>query len=169
MMPADTPKDVQDLFRTMLMRLSGAECLAMGCDMFDTSRAMLKSNLQARGRPDSDQKVDLFVHTYRGDFDPDTQCRIIAWHAKTLSDSLQLRSVPQPSWVSRNCVHLPYRFQYYSSTVCRMQSFLSVELWSMAEGVPHPPLFFRVGANGIKPLAEKSWKFLRLHKRSDGD
>jgi hypothetical protein len=31
--------------------------------------------------------------------------------------------------------------------------------------VPHPPLFFHVGPNGIKTLAEKSWKFLRSHKR----
>ena len=46
---------------------------------------------------------------------------------------------------------------------------IAVELWSM-EGVPHPPLFFRVGPNGIKTLAEKSWKFLRKHTRdNDGD
>jgi hypothetical protein len=42
---------------------------------------------------------------------------------------------------------------------------IDVELWSMEEGVPHPPLFFHVGANGLKTLAEKSWKFLRSHKR----
>ena len=35
----------------------------------------------------------------------------------------------------------------------------------MEEGVPHPPLFFHVGPNGIKTLAEKSWQFLRAHKR----
>jgi len=43
---------------------------------------------------------------------------------------------------------------------------IDVELWSI-EGVPHPPLFFRVGANGIKTLAEKTWKFLRQHVRDD--
>jgi hypothetical protein len=42
---------------------------------------------------------------------------------------------------------------------------IDVELWSLEEGVPHPPLFFHVGANGIKTLAEKSWQFLRRHKR----
>jgi polyhydroxybutyrate depolymerase len=42
---------------------------------------------------------------------------------------------------------------------------IDVELWSMEEGVPHPPLFFHFGANGIKTLAEKSWQFLRSHKR----
>jgi polyhydroxybutyrate depolymerase len=42
---------------------------------------------------------------------------------------------------------------------------IAVELWSLEEGVPHPPLFFHFGANGIKTLAEKSWRFLRSHKR----
>ena len=47
---------------------------------------------------------------------------------------------------------------------------IDVELWSMEGGVPHPPLFFRVGPNGLKPLAENSWKFLRKHTRdNDGD
>lgn len=79
MVPADTPNDVQDLFRTMLMRRSGAERLAMGCAMFDASRALLRSNLQAQGHRDADQKTDLFVRTYTGDFDTETQRRIIAW------------------------------------------------------------------------------------------
>ncbi len=47
---------------------------------------------------------------------------------------------------------------------------IDVELWSMEEGIPHPPLFFHVGPNGIKTLAEKSWKFLRKHTRdNDGN
>jgi polyhydroxybutyrate depolymerase len=46
---------------------------------------------------------------------------------------------------------------------------IDVELWSMEEGVPHPPLFFRVGPNGIKTLAEKTWKFLRKHVRDNND
>jgi hypothetical protein len=41
---------------------------------------------------------------------------------------------------------------------------LDIELWSM-EGVPHPPLFFRVGPDGIKTLAKETWKFLRQHAR----
>lgn len=42
-----------------------------------------------------------------------------------------------------------------------------VELWALGEGVPHPPLFYHFGPNGIKTLAEKSWKFLRRHKRKN--
>lgn len=79
MVPADTPQDIQDRFRRMLMRRSGAERLAMGCAMFDTSRIMLKSNLQAQGRRDRALKIDLFIRTYTGDFDPETQRRIVAW------------------------------------------------------------------------------------------
>jgi hypothetical protein len=45
---------------------------------------------------------------------------------------------------------------------------IDVELWSM-EDVPHPPLFFRVGPNGMKTLAEKTWKFLRHHVRDNHD
>ena len=46
---------------------------------------------------------------------------------------------------------------------------IDVELWSM-EGVPHTPDFFGVGPNGIKTLAEKTWKFLRKHTRdNDGE
>jgi polyhydroxybutyrate depolymerase len=45
---------------------------------------------------------------------------------------------------------------------------IEVELWSM-EGVPHAPNFFRDGPNGIKTLAEKTWKFLRKHTRTNDD
>ena len=42
---------------------------------------------------------------------------------------------------------------------------MDVELWSLEEGVPHPPLFFHFDPNGIKTLAEQTWKFLRKHVR----
>jgi polyhydroxybutyrate depolymerase len=41
---------------------------------------------------------------------------------------------------------------------------VDVELWSM-EGVPHPPLFFGVGPDGIKTWATETWQFLRRHRR----
>ena len=49
-----------------------------------------------------------------------------------------------------------------ASTFKHCPNGIDVELWSM-EGVPHPPFFFGVGPNGMKTLAEKSWKFLRSH------
>lgn len=42
---------------------------------------------------------------------------------------------------------------------------LEVELWTLEGDVPHPPLFFSVEGNKLKPLAEESWKFLRKHTR----
>jgi polyhydroxybutyrate depolymerase len=44
---------------------------------------------------------------------------------------------------------------------------VDVELWTMEGGVPHPPLFFHYGPDGIKTLAEKSWQFLRKHTRDN--
>jgi hypothetical protein len=32
----------------------------------------------------------------------------------------------------------------------------------------HPPLSFGVGPNGLKTLAEETWKFLREHVHNDG-
>jgi polyhydroxybutyrate depolymerase len=52
--------------------------------------------------------------------------------------------------------------------ITRCRHGIDVELWSM-EGVPHPPLFFVVGQNGMKTLAEKTWKFLHKHVRDDND
>jgi poly(3-hydroxybutyrate) depolymerase len=46
---------------------------------------------------------------------------------------------------------------------------IDVELWTLSEGVPHPPLFYHYGPNGIKTLAQKSWEFLRRHKRGDAN
>jgi polyhydroxybutyrate depolymerase len=44
---------------------------------------------------------------------------------------------------------------------------IDVELWTMEGGVPHPPLFFHFGPNGIKTLVERTWKFLRKHVRDE--
>jgi len=44
----DTSKAMQDLFRTLLMQRSGEERLKMGCDMFSTSRALIRSSLEEK-------------------------------------------------------------------------------------------------------------------------
>ena len=75
----DTPAAVQDLYRTLLMRRSGAERLIMGCAMFDTSRAFVRASLQAESHTDDAIRVGLFMRTYAGDFNPDRVERIAAW------------------------------------------------------------------------------------------
>jgi polyhydroxybutyrate depolymerase len=41
---------------------------------------------------------------------------------------------------------------------------VEVELWSIV-GVPHVPLFFVEGSDGIKILTTETWQFLRRHRR----
>jgi hypothetical protein len=75
----DTPKKVQDLFRTLLMQRSGEERLKMGCDMFSTSRAIIRSSLEGKGLSETEIAVQIFLRTYRSDFSPEQLDRITAW------------------------------------------------------------------------------------------
>jgi hypothetical protein len=75
----DTPKDVQDLFRTLLMQRSGEERLKMGCDMFSTSRAIIRSSLEGKGLSKTEMAVQLFIRTYGSDFSSDNLAKITAW------------------------------------------------------------------------------------------
>ena len=75
----DTPKEVQDLFRTLLMQRSGEERLKMGCDMFSTSRALIRSSLAGKGLNETEMAVQIFLRTYSNDFPPDTLTKIIDW------------------------------------------------------------------------------------------
>jgi len=75
----DTPKKVQDLFRTLLMQRSGEERLKMGCDMFSTSRSIIRSSLEGKGLSETEIAVQIFLRTYRSDFSPEQLARITAW------------------------------------------------------------------------------------------
>jgi hypothetical protein len=75
----DTPEAVQNFYRTLLMRRSGSERVAMGCAMFDTARALAQANLRLSSHSDAALRVRLFMRTYGGDFDADTAARIAAW------------------------------------------------------------------------------------------
>jgi len=75
----DTPKEVQDLFRTLLMQRSGAERLIMGCDMFSTSRAIMRSSLEGKGLSETEMAVKIFVRTYGNDFSIENLAKITEW------------------------------------------------------------------------------------------
>jgi hypothetical protein len=75
----DTPEAVQNFYRTLLMRRSGSERVAMGCAMFDTTRAFARANLHIPSHSDAELRVRLFVRTYGSDFDPDMAQRIAVW------------------------------------------------------------------------------------------
>ncbi|MGD0949641.1 MAG: hypothetical protein ABSA52_19710 [Candidatus Binatia bacterium] len=77
----DTPPEVAELYRDLLMRRSGSERLEMGCRMFDTARTLMRASL---GDPlgadrSRDMMARLFLRTYAADFDPATRDRIAAW------------------------------------------------------------------------------------------
>ena len=73
----DTPESVRELHRSMLMKRSGAERLKMGCNMFDTARALAKANLRSEGCPEEEIPIRLFLRFYERDFDEDTLARIV--------------------------------------------------------------------------------------------
>ena len=75
----DTPKDVQDLFQTLLMQRSGEERLKMGCDMFSTSRAIIRSSLEGKGLSKTEMAVQIFIRTYGNDFSSESLAKITEW------------------------------------------------------------------------------------------
>lgn len=77
----DTPAQMEQAYRDLLMRRSGAERLEMGCRMFDTARAFMRASL---GDPSGTDRsgamtAQLFLRTYGADFDPVTRERIAEW------------------------------------------------------------------------------------------
>jgi len=77
---SDTPRSIQDLYRHLLMRRSGADRLRMGCEMFDAARALVRASLGApRREPDTPElNARVFLRTYAGDFTPEQVVRIVA-------------------------------------------------------------------------------------------
>jgi hypothetical protein len=71
----DTPPSVQARYRKLLMQRSGEERLKMGCDMFDTARALMKASLTAQ--TSTELKKQIFLRTYGSDFDVETATRIL--------------------------------------------------------------------------------------------
>lgn len=87
----DTPKEVQDLFRTLLMQRSGEERLKMGCDMFSTSRALIRSSLEGKGLSETEMAVQIFLRTYGNDFPPETLVKITNWIRAQRTQKLGIR------------------------------------------------------------------------------
>ncbi len=77
----DTPNEVKQLYRDLLMHRSGAERLEMGCRMFDTARAFVRASLGDPSGTDRSREMTarLFLRTYRADFAPAIRDRIAAW------------------------------------------------------------------------------------------
>lgn len=76
----DTPRDIEERYRAMLMARTGEERLIMGCAMRDTARALVEASLREQ---DSKATVEtirkgLFLRFYGHEFDAPTRAKILA-------------------------------------------------------------------------------------------
>ena len=73
---ADTPHEVERLYRETLMKRSNQERFMMGIRMCDAARAMVLTSLP-EGLSESEIRVQLFLRYYGNDFDENTRQQII--------------------------------------------------------------------------------------------
>lgn len=70
---ADTGAEILELYRRLLLARTPAERLKMGCDMFDSARALVRAGLTWRGvRSSLAMKIGLLLRTYGRDLDAAT-------------------------------------------------------------------------------------------------
>ncbi|MBI3630198.1 MAG: hypothetical protein HY217_11605 [Candidatus Rokubacteria bacterium] len=76
----DTPLEMEQRYRAMLLQRSGAERLKMGCSMFATARALAVASVLETEPSASPARVRerLFLRFYGADFDADARARILA-------------------------------------------------------------------------------------------
>lgn len=53
------------------MQRFGTEQLKMGCDMFSTSRAIMRSSLEGKGLSETQMAIQIFIRTHGNDFSQD--------------------------------------------------------------------------------------------------
>lgn len=77
--PTDTSPEVDRLYRSQLMRRSGADRLHMGAAMFDATRAMVEAHVRARAtsQSESDVRLSVFARIYATDLDEHTRAEVV--------------------------------------------------------------------------------------------
>ena len=76
----DTPSEIDDRYRAMLMQQSGEKRLMMGCAMRETARAFVEASIReqdAQATPETVRKA-LFLRFYGHEFDSQTRAKILA-------------------------------------------------------------------------------------------
>ena len=68
----DTPPDVDELYRRMLLRRSPAERLCMACRMLSSARALVRAGMPATSGPQI--RRQMFLRLYAADM-PDDRLR----------------------------------------------------------------------------------------------
>jgi hypothetical protein len=76
----DTPPDVDERYRAMLMQRTGEERLMMGCAMRDTARAFVEASLREQDPQATTATIrkGLFLRFYGHEFDAPTRDKILA-------------------------------------------------------------------------------------------
>ena len=80
----DTPPELEQRFRKLLLERSGQERLKMGCSMHATTQALVKASLLQRHPRVHAAKLKrlLFLRFYGTDFEPEVRQRIASALAK---------------------------------------------------------------------------------------
>jgi len=75
----DTPSDIAERYRTMLMQRTGEERLVMGCAMHDTARAFVEASLREQHphAPEDMIRKGIFLCFYGHEFDAQTRAKIL--------------------------------------------------------------------------------------------
>lgn len=77
---SDTPPEMDERYRAMLMQRTGEERLVMGCAMRDTARAFVEASLREHDPQATVEAIrkGLFLRFYGHEFDPETCAKILA-------------------------------------------------------------------------------------------
>lgn len=76
----DTPPEMDERYRAMLMQRTGEERFIMGCAMRDTAQALVEASLQEQDPHATVETIrkGLFLRFYGHEFDAETRTKILA-------------------------------------------------------------------------------------------
>ena len=76
----DTPREIDERYRAMLMQRSGEERLMMGCAMRETSRALVEAAILEQNPHATVEALrkGVFLRFYGHEFDSDVRAKILA-------------------------------------------------------------------------------------------
>ena len=74
----DTNRDIETLYKKMLMEQTGEERMKMGASMFDTAIKFIEASLP-KNLSETERKKQIFLRLYKNDFKQDELNLILAW------------------------------------------------------------------------------------------
>lgn len=76
----DTPPDIEERYRAMLMQRTGEARMIMGCAMRDTARAFVEASLREQDPHATEAAIrkGLFLRFYGHEFDQPTRDKILS-------------------------------------------------------------------------------------------